>query len=348
VLINTATRLCVAVTLLTFGAACERELPRGDEKRPAAGRVIVYATLGADLVGPVFDAFTAETGLAVSLVTSDFAALSRQARHPGSAPPADLFIAGNGADLRRALELGIFRPTRSASIDAIVAAELRDPDGLWFALATELRPVVYRRDLVSAAELAGITDYAALAAVHWRGRLCLSSSHVGGNTALLALLIDAVGVRDAELAVRGWQQNLAIAVAGDDGELLQSLESGQRSLGIASSSALALHRQQRTDSRLAMHEFATPGLVQVDVIGAGVTRHAGNPEHALALLEWLLSATPNGLIASRTARFPVQSHASIDLPLAVRPATAATAVDIAGLGFLLEDAERLAERARYP
>ena len=343
---NRAAQTSLWLTALALLAACHSD--SAAPVRPAdAGHVVVFTTLSDEVVGPIFDAYKQETGVTVLSASGNFEALSHEIHNPGGDPVADLFIVANGADLRLAVEQGIFRPTTTPIIEQIVMPELRDPEGFWVSLATEFRPVIYHRDLVNEEELASIANYASLADAGWHGRLCMSSASLAGNRSLLALLIDTGDVRSTELLVRRWLQNVTGGIVADDSKLLQSLEEGQCAVGIAGSSSIARYQQQYPDTRLAPFWFSATDDTLIDAIGAGVTRHASNAEHGVALLEWLLAERPNEWLAARMAHFPVNSRAKVNPALTAWSGESLNRVSIASLGFLLDDADKLAERARY-
>lgn len=312
------------------------------------GQVVVYSTYGEDIVKPLFEAYTSATGVKIFLVTGDFQQLAEKVHKPGSDPVSDLFIAGNLADLWSAAEQGIFRPTRSDVIAERVPAQLRDPEHLWVSLGVRARVVVYNTKLTGSAELESVSDYSSLTAETWRERLCLSSSHVPGNGSLIAMLINDHGIREAEVIVRGWRANLAMSSFSDDQNLLQAVAAGQCALAIADSSEIARFQEAYPAAAVALHWFREAGVQHIDAGGVGVTRHARNPEGAASLLEWLTSASANSLFALSSREFPANARAKTTGSIAAWSGFEANPVNLSNLGYLHEDAVKLAERARYP
>ncbi len=278
----------------------------------------------------LFDAYAAETG-------------SRVRRDDDAR--ADLVLYGNLAELWAAAEDDELRPAGSATLADNVAAPLRDPESRWVALAYGAIVVVHNVARVSADELESIDDYAALGESAWQGRLCLGSSALSSNVALIAHLIRRHGERDAELIVRRWRANLAQPEFADADSLLAAVASGACDVALADSRAFAARRSSTRDPRLAAH---WPQTAAIDVSGAGVSRHAERADQALALLEWLTQPAPNALHASRTFALPVNAASPRSLAVADWPAPDPGPQEpLADIGFLLEDAVLLAERARY-
>jgi iron(III) transport system substrate-binding protein len=342
-----ASVVSMALVLLACGSEVADEGPLPDNQ-PDAGRIVVYSTIGEAILKPVFDRYTAETGIKVLVVPGKYPVLAEKIHRPGPGPVADLFVAGNAAELWQASDMGIFRPTRSEVLTDRVAARLRDPDYYWYSIATEVRTVVFNTNLAASPELASIADYGSLGDNRWRQRLCLSTSQVAGNRSLLAMLVNDHGTRDAEILVRGWRANLAATVYRDETRLLEAIAGGECVIGIAGSSELARYLQDHPDASVAPHRFPGSAVVHVDASGAGVTRHAQNPGLAASLLEWLTSDSANALFAARTLQYPVNSRSAADNSIAAWPEFDRNPVNLASLRFQNEDAVKVAERARYP
>jgi len=318
---------------------------------PTAARsrsVVVYAASSNAQIGPVLDAYTAETGTKVNLVVDDYAKLVAKIERSGSSSVADLFIATNVGDLWHAAENDIYRPVYSTLVANQIPENLRDAEKLWHALSIRARIFVVNTSLADAAQVATISGYGSLGDERWRGKLCLSSSSVQGNRSLIAYLIKSHGVRNAELIVRRWQANLATTIFDNDGELLQAVADGRCPIGIVDSNDLAMFTRGRPDAPLAAQWFAAGSPVYLDVTGAGVTRHAENPDGATALLEWLTSGQPNALFAVLGLEFPANPDAPIDASIERWSEYVAEPTSVSGLGYFQEDAAKLAERAHYP
>jgi len=323
----------------------------GDTPDPAAAGprpVVVYSASNNAQIGPVLEAYTAETGIQINLVVDDYERLVARIERSGAGSVADLLIGANAGDLWDASEKDIYRPVYSTLVADQIPERLRDAEKVWHALAGRARIAVYNRNLADASQVATVIDYGSLGDDSWRGKVCLSASGVQGNRSLIAFLIMNHGEREAELIVRGWQANLAAPVFRDDSELLQAIADGKCAIGIADSNDLALFARSRPGTPIAAQWFADGSPAYMDVTGAGVTRHAENPQGATALLEWLTSEQPNALFASFGLEFPANTNAPLDVSLMPWSEHVAESMRVSGIGYFLLDAEKLAERAHYP
>lgn len=335
-------------------SACSKE---GDAPAPASAPeaasaenppLVVYAEMPASRLQSVLDAYTAETGRKVQLIAEDRDVSTSPISDPGSLPAADLVLARSLTELWRFAEMDGFRPTFSESIEINILPALRDPESRWTALAIHGRMIVYNTELVDGDALSDLDSYAALGKERWRGKLCLSSAAVPGNRTLVAFLIRQYDLREAEITVRNWRANFAAGVFNDDSSLIQAISDGQCAIGIAGSNVLAAYVATNAGAPIAPHLFADPGSMIVDASGGGVTRHAHNPGHAVALLEWLTTSAPNALYAALGQEFPANAGAPASLSIKSWRDSVSEPNPFSQLGFLQEDAVLLMERARYP
>ncbi len=343
----------VPVFLFT-ACACSTEEPAVEEQpeaSPALTRpqeVVVYSSVAAAQINPTLEAFTAETGIKVQLFADEYSKLADKIENHGRDPIADLFVAANLTELSSAAENDILRPVYLDSANFPAAKNLLDPEKLWYPLGFRARIVVYNTRLVNEDELSTVTDYASLSDKSWGERLCLSSSKIGGNRSLIASLIREHGERDAELIVRGWRANIAGKFFIDDVELLRAVSAGECQIAIADTSVLAAAVGAGRPAALAAHRFPDDVSVLVDISGAGVTRHARNPDGASALLQWLGSEQPNALFAASGLEFPANVSAPAIASIAPWSDFVVSPMQVSQLSFVQEEAALLAERARYP
>ncbi len=313
----------------------------------AVGPVIVYASSGQGQLFDVLEAFRAETGAKYEFLDVPSAESPILLNTPRQLPKTDLFIANSLAELWTVAEDGGLRPTRSDSINDNIPDSLRDPESRWSALSARARIVVYDPALVSAEEINGVQTYAALGESTWKDRLCVSSSRAAGNRSLVAFLIHQHGVSEAEAIVRRWRANFGDSVYKSDADLLEAFSSSGCAIGIVDSSILQISGSRSSQAGLAAHWFENDDEILIDVRGAGVSRHAANPEAAVRLLEWLTARDGNALFAIRHAEYPANAASPVASVLEPRAEILRDTVALSGIGFLQEDAVRLIERARY-
>lgn len=310
-----------------------------------AEEVVVYSSRKEHLIKPLFERFTAQTGIEVRYLTDKAGPLIQRLAAEGRRTPADLLITVDAGNLWQAAQKGVLAKTGSPLLNANVPPELRDPQGRWYGLSKRARTIVYSTERVQPSE---ITSYEALAEPQWRGRLCLRTSKKVYNQSLVATLIARHGQDKAEQVVRGWVDNLAVAPFSNDTKTMQGILAGQCDIGVVNTYYFG--RLQKKDPGLKL-ALAWPNQggsgVHINVSGAGITRHAKHPEAAKKLLEWLSSADAQGDFAGLNMEYPVNPQVQpSDLVQAWGDFQGDT-LNVSEAGRLQADAIRLMDRAGY-
>src|SRR5262245_40899452 len=193
--------------------------------------------------------FTKQTGIKVNRIEGGEDALIERIRNEGERSPADVLITVDAGRLWRAEQVGLFQPVKSASLEARVPANLREPSGLWFGFSTRARVIVFNKSAVSRGE---ITTYEELADPKWKGRVCMRSSSNIYNLSLLGALIDHLGEAKAEAWAQGVRANLAVDPKGGDSDQLKAVAAGQCDVTVSNQYYYArMLRSEKAEERQA-------------------------------------------------------------------------------------------------
>jgi iron(III) transport system substrate-binding protein len=328
-----------------FLGGCGGDSPQPPAEGDTPEPVVVYSARAEQLIQPIFDAYTAETGVPIRYTTDSEQPLIQKLLAEGETTPADLLITVDAGNLWYAAEHGALRPIDSETLEANIPARLRDPGNMWFALSVRARTIVYDTRDVEPSEL---TDYNGLADDKWRGRLCLRTSEKVYNQSLVAMLIAAYGEEQTEKTVRGWVENLATDVFSNDTSLIEAIVAGQCDVGIVNTYYFGRLQKEKPEIPVAIFWPATEtGGVHVNVSGAGVTRHAKNPDGATALLEWMSSEIAQKLLGGENMEYPANPAVEPDPLVAAWGTFDPSPMNVAQAGALQADAVRLMDRAGY-
>ncbi|WP_417661002.1 extracellular solute-binding protein [Pseudomonas sp.] len=268
----------------------------------AADEVVVYSSRIDELIKPVFDAYTAKTGVPIKFITDKEAPLIARLKAEGANTPADMLITVDAGNLWQAEQAGVLQPFKSATIDANIPAQYRSSTDSWTGLSLRARTIFYSTDRVKPSEL---STYEALADKNWEGRLCLRTSKKVYNQSLTATLIETHGEAKTEEIIKGWVNNLATDVFADDTALLQAIDAGQCDVGITNTYYYG--RLHKANPELKVKPFwpnQQDRGVHVNLAGAGITKNAPHAEAAQKLLEWMTSEEAQGLFAGLNQEFP--------------------------------------------
>jgi iron(III) transport system substrate-binding protein len=278
----------------------------------ADAEVNLYSARKEELIKPLLDRFTDETGIQVNLVTGKDDALLERLKSEGLNSPADLFITADAGRLYRARTANVLQPVVSEALEEAVPENLRDPEGYWFGLSQRARPVFYVTDKVNPGELSTYED---LAASKWRGRICVRSSNNIYNQSLVASMIATRGEQATETWVRGLVANFARPPKGGDRDQIKAAAAGLCDLAIANTYYYGMMlsgsdaSQKEAAGRVAIFwpNQADRGT-HVNVSGIGLTAAARNRDSALKLMEYLLSPEAQRWYAETNHEYPVRER----------------------------------------
>ena len=175
----------------------------------AADSVVVYSARNEQLIKPLFDAYTKETGVKVQFVTDKAGPLLQRLKSEGKNSPADLLITVDAGNLWHASKENLLQTVDSGELTQNIPKHLRDPSNQWFGLSIRARTMFYNPTKVKPSELSTYED---LASAKWKGRLCLRTAKKVYNQSLVAMMIAEQGEAKAEQIVKGWANNLAAPV----------------------------------------------------------------------------------------------------------------------------------------
>ena len=117
---------------------------------PAAAsgqEVNLYTTREPGLIKPLLDAFTSSTKIRVTAIFIKSGLIER-VKAEGANSPADVLMTVDFSGLIDAVDQGITQSIRSEALSSAVPANLRDPNGHWYALSLRARLVYASKDRV--------------------------------------------------------------------------------------------------------------------------------------------------------------------------------------------------------
>lgn len=308
----------------------------GGEAR-AAGEVNVYSARAQQLVEPLFQEFTARTGIKVNAVYAKDGTLERL-KAEGANSPADLVLTSDVGSLNDHVEAGVLQPVKSAALDGDIPAAYRHPDGLWYGLTLRARVIFAHKDRVKPGEA---ETYADLAKPHMKGRVCSRSGKQVYNVSLLAAMIANEGEAAAEAWLRGVKANLARKPQGNDRSQAKAILQGECDVALGNTyywGNMATNEKEPEQKEWAaavrvVFPDQTGRGTHVNISGGGVTKSARNKDNAVKLLEFMSGAEAQKIYAEKDFEFPVKPGVALH-PL------------VSGWGAFKADSLHLAEVAR--
>jgi len=316
-----------------------------------ANEVNIYSARQEVLIKPLLDKFTAETGIKVNLVAGNADALVQRLQKEGVNSPADIFLTVDAGNLNRAMELGLFQPVRSKTLEKAVPSAFRDAGGNWYGLSMRARPIMYAKDRVKPADLA---TYQNLADPRWKGKVCVRSSGNVYNQSMVAAMITSSGAAATETWAKGLVANFARPPQGGDRDQIKALAAGQCDVALVNTYYLGgMIAAAQADDKAAAAKVGIiwPNQkergVHVNVSGAGVTKNARNRENAVRLLEYLTGDAAQHWYAEVNHEYPVRPGIPVSATLAKWGKFKADSLNLSELGKHNAEAVKLMDRAGW-
>lgn len=297
-------RVSRPLSLLALGTA--GILLAGCSATPADGSAAaftLYSGRDEDLVQPLIDRFTAETGIEVDVRYGNTAEMGALLLEEGDASPADVFLSQDAGALGALSDAGLFATLPAALADAVPAG-FTSTDGSWVGLTGRARVVVYDGEKLTADELPDTVD--GYVADEWKGRLGVAPSNASFQS-----FVTALRVLEGEDAAANWvekldandpqifESNVPILTAVNDGVLEAGLINHYYWFRRAA--------EVGAENMRAQLKFLTAGDAGsiVNVTGAGVLAGSADNADALAFIEYLLSDAGQTYFVENTFEYPL-------------------------------------------
>ena len=344
--------LIALITSMLF--ACQQapsdDKQSAEEKIDKQKEVNLYSARKEELMAPLLKEFTSQTGIKVNILSGKADALLTRIQSEGVNSPADVLLTTDAGRLHRAKQAGLFSPLDSSILDTI-PTNYRDPESQWFGLSLRARLIL----LTDASNPLQISRYEDLAKPSLKGQICIRSSSNIYNQSLVASLISHSGNELTKRWASDLVKNMARAPQGGDTDQIRAAAAGQCSIAIANSYYLArlLGADKNTDDYKAASKITVVWPNQDDrgahlnVSGAGVLKHAPNPQSAQKLIEFLVSDTAQQIYADVNYEYPIKAKIPLNPILKSMGDFKAETLPLSVLGENNAEAVRIMDQAAW-
>ena len=276
-----------------------------------ASEVNVYSYRQPELVAPLFDAFTEETGIEVN-VTFLNKGMVQRLESEGTRTPADVIMTVDISRLSELVNAGLTQAVDSQLLRDHIPAEFRDPNDHWFALTLRARIVYASMDRVQDGD---VTTYEDLASDKWRGRICTRSGTHAYNLALLSAVIAHHGEDAGKAWLEGVKANLSRKPQGNDRAQVKAIWAGECDISVGNTYYMGKMLEDEEQKawaqsvRIVFPVFEGEGT-HMNVSGTALVKHAPNKENAIRLMEFLASPQAQQMYAKDNHEYPVDPNSS--------------------------------------
>ena len=266
--------------------------------------------------------FTKATGIKVNLVDADDAGILARLKAEGTASPADVILLVDAARLWKGDNEGMFKPIKSAALEAAIPAKLRaapTAEGTtWFGFSTRARVIVYDKLKVKRAD---VSTYESLADPKNKGLVCTRSGSHPYNLSLFGALTEHLGEAKTEAFLKGMVDNMARAPKGGDTDQIKAVASGECGVALSNTYYVArILRSTTPEDKLIAERI---GIVfpnqaswgtHVNIAGAAVAKNAKNTANAVKFMEYMASPSAQDYFANGNNEWPAVPGLKINNP----------------------------------
>ena len=299
--LSLATLALAGASLLPFAAS-------------AQGTVNIYTSRQPELIQPLLDAFSEETGIQTEVLFLN-QGLEDRVDAEGQNSPADVILTVDIGRLINTKEKGVTQSLENETISANIPEQYRDPEGHWFGLTMRGRVIYASKDRV---EQDTIT-YEELADPKWKGKVCMRSGQHMYNIALIASMIANNGEEKTEEWLKAVKENLAAKPDGGDRDQARAIFAGECDVGLGNTYYVGL--MTNNDKEPEQKEWANAIKVlfpnaedrgtHVNISGMALAKHSPNKDNAIKLMEFLSSEEAQAIYAEDNNEYPLLPGAAI-------------------------------------
>ncbi|EBA09783.1 Fe(3+) ABC transporter substrate-binding protein [Sagittula stellata] len=271
-----------------------------------AQEVNVYSYRQPELLAPLTEAFTEETGIKVNVAFLEQGMVERL-QAEGRRSPADVVLTVDISRLNAVVAAGVTQPVESDTLMKNVPAIYHDPDKQWWGLTTRARVVYASKERVAEGE---VTTYEDLADPKWKGRICTRSGTHAYNVALVSAMLVHHGEEYTREWLEGVKANLARKPQGNDRAQVKAIWAGECDISLGNTYYMGQmlndpEQKEWADSvDIVFPTFEESGT-HVNISGVAMTAAAPNKENALKLMEFLTSPKAQEIYAEANYEYPI-------------------------------------------
>ena len=273
-----------------------------DASEAADGALTLYAGRDEELIEPLIEQFTEDTGIEVEVRYASTPELNALLLEEGGQTPADVFLSQDAGALGSLANADLVAPI-PADLAEQIPAGFTSEDDSWIGVTGRARVIAYDSEQLDESEVPDTVD--ALVEPEWNGEVAFAP----GNASFQAF-ITALRVLEGEDAAAAWVDG----IAANDPELTENnlasldlVDSGEAQLGLINH--YYWYRQAAevgADNMRAKLKFlpGDPGGI-VNVTGAAILKGADGDPDALAFVEYLVSEAAQQYFVEETFEYPL-------------------------------------------
>ncbi|MDX2342363.1 MAG: extracellular solute-binding protein [Acidimicrobiia bacterium] len=300
--------------------------------------LVVYSGRTENLVAPLFEEFTASTGVSVEVRYGQSADLALLIQQEGDRSPADLFLSQSPGAIGLLAGDSLLAQISDTTL-GLVDDDYRNSDGRWVGLSGRVRVLVYNSALVAESSLP--TSVFDLVGAEYEGRLAVAPSN-GSFQDFVTGMREIHGDEVTLDWLNGLEQNRTATYANNS-SIVQAVGRGEVEMGLVNHyyNLRALAEDPGLESR--NHYFDDVGSLVI-ISAVGVMESSTKRTEAETLIRYLLEPSAQRFFSNETFEYPLASGSQPNSALAALEEIQVATHDFNGLsGGLARTTDLIAE-----
>jgi iron(III) transport system substrate-binding protein len=287
-----------AAALLTAGvalAACG-----GDDDGSGDG-LVVYSGRTEDLIEPILDRFSEESGIDVEVRYGNTADLALLIEEEGDKSPADVFLSQSPGAVGYLDQKGLLG-TLPDDVLALVQPGFHAADGNWIGFSGRKRVLAYNPETTDEAALPGsVMD---LVDPAWKGRIGIAPSNASFQDFVTAMRLQIGDDATAEW-LRGIAANDPFTFAGNSA-VLEAIGRGEVEVGLINHYYRYQALAEDPNMPVLNYDFPPSDIGSLVIVtGAATLQGTDQPDAAAELVRFLLSPEAQTYFTEETFEYPL-------------------------------------------
>jgi iron(III) transport system substrate-binding protein len=301
--------------------------------------LVVYSGRSEELVGPLLETYSQESGVELSVRYGSTSAITAQLLAEGDQSPADVVLLQDAGALGALGDADCLADLPDELTGQTLPA-YADEDGRWVPLTGRARVVVHNPDLIAEADLPA--DTAALADPRYAGQIGIAPGNASFQAFVTTLRV-LEGEEAAEEFLQALVDNDVQTFDGNDA-ILDAVDSGQLPMGLINhyywfEQAAEVGAENVTAQLAYLQDGAAGSLVNVS--GSGVVSSTDRQEDAIAMVDFLLSEQAQQYFAEETFEYPMIEAVPAEAELPPLDELQAPEIDLDDMASLSETLDLL-------
>jgi iron(III) transport system substrate-binding protein len=290
--------LAIALVAATATVALAGPAAASDD---AGGTVVIYSGRTEELIQPILDRFSDETGIDVEVRYGDTSDLALLIEEEGDQAPADVFLSQSPGAVAYLDQRGLLGTLDDDVLD-LVPEPFRATDGSWVGFSGRQRVLAFNPEIVPEDELpSSVLD---LTDEEWSGRVGIAPSNASFQDFVTAMRLEL-----GDEATSEWLQGIADndpVTFANNGAIVAAIGRGEVDTGLVNHYYVYQAQAEDPDFPGRNHNFAADDIGSfVIVTAASVLADADHPDEANELVEFLLGEEAQRYFSDETFEYPL-------------------------------------------